>query len=220
MKVLVISPHMDDETLGAGGTMCKYAKSGGIVYWLNITNYKTEYGYPQELVDRREAQRLQAASALGVYDAIDLKLRPASLAEYSDSEVIGNIAEIVRKIEPEIMITSFPGDVHSDHSEVFKWVKALSKSFRVPSLKKFMLMEVVSETDFSLMSSPFVPNYYVDISEFLEKKLEVLKLYGSELGEHPFPRSLENIAALATTRGAVAGTKYAEAFMMLREIEK
>lgn len=220
MRVLVVSPHMDDETFGAGGTMCRYAEAGDAVYWLNLANTKTEYGYPEELVNRRESQRLKVANALGIREAIDLKLRPAALAEYSDAEVISKIAEIVRKIEPEGMITVFPGDIHSDHAETFKWVKALSKSFRIPSLKRFMLMKVVSETDFSLMSRPFIPNYYVDISAFLGKKLEILKIYDSELGKHPFPRSLENVTALATSRGAVAGTTYAEAFMMLREIEK
>lgn len=219
MRILVVSPHMDDETFGAGGTMLKYAQAGEQVYWLNISNAKTEYGYPQELVDRRQRQRAQIGGELGVYEAIDLKWRPSGLSEYPEGEAISKIGEIIQKIEPEILITTFPNDIHSDHEAVFRWVKPFSKSFRFPKLKRFLLMETVSETDFAL-GKPFAPNLLVDISEQMEDKLRLLKIYDTELGEPPFPRSLEHVRALAACRGAVAGTRYAEAFMILREIEK
>ena len=45
-----------------------------------------------------------------------------------------------------------------------------------------------------------------------------MKIYKSEIREHPFPRSAKNIRALATFRGATAGIEYAEAFMVLKEI--
>ena len=82
-------------------------------------------------------------------------------------------------------------------------------------------METLSETEFapSLEKSSFRPNYFVDITEFLSKKLQAMKIYGNEIGNHPFPRSLENIENLAMLRGTVAGCKYAEAFMLLRDIQ-
>ncbi len=43
---------------------------------------------------------------------------------------------------------------------------------------------------------------------------------GAVLGTHPFPRTVENVKAMAFNRGSIAGTHYAEAFMLLREIEK
>lgn len=219
MRVLVVSPHMDDETLGAGGLMLKYVQAGEQVYWLNVSNTKTEYGYPRELVDRRERQRERAAEVLGVCEAIDLKWRPFGLSEYPEGEAISKIGEIVRKIEPEVLITTYPGDIHSDHETVFRWVKPFSKSFRMPKLKRFLLMETVSETDFAL-GQPFAPNLFVDITRQLEDKLRVLQIYEDETKPPPFPRSLENVKALATGRGTVAGVRYAEAFMILREIEK
>lgn len=220
MRVLIVSPHMDDETIGAGGTILKYVNEGAEVFWLNITNTKEEYGYPHEIVAKREKQRLAVAEKLGVVEAIDLKLEPAHLDQYRDSEVISKIGEIVSNIKPEVIITTYSGDIHSDHYKVFSWVKAFSKSFRNPYLKKFMMMEVVSETDFALSNQTFSPNYFVDISDYLKSKLEIVQIYEQELKAHPFPRSLENITALATNRGAVAGVKYAEAFMLLRAIEK
>lgn len=219
MRVLVVSPHIDDETLGAGGLMLKYAQAGEQVYWLNISNTKTEYGYPWELVDRRERQRERAAEMLGVCEAIDLKWRPSGLSEYSEGEAILKIGEIVREIEPEVLITTYPGDIHSDHETVFRWVKPFSKSFRMPKLKRFLLMETVSETDFAL-GQPFAPNLFVDITQQMEDKLRVLQIYEDEIKEPPFPRSLDHVRALAANRGAVAGVCYAEAFMLLREIER
>ena len=47
-----------------------------------------------------------------------------------------------------------------------------------------------------------------------------MKVFKSELGKHPFPRSIKNIEALATYRGAIAGVKYAEAFQLLKYIDK
>lgn len=219
MRMLVVSPHMDDETIGAGGTMLKYAQAREQVYWLNISNAKTEYGWPQEAVDQRERQRERVAEGLGVCEAIDLKWRPAGLSGYPEDEAISKIEEIIRKIEPEILVTVFPNDIHSDHATVFRWVKPFSKSFRFPKLKRFLLMETASETDFAF-GKPFTPNLLVDISEQMEDKLRLLQIYDTELGETPFPRSLEHVRALAACRGVVAGTRCAEAFMILREIEK
>lgn len=60
----------------------------------------------------------------------------------------------------------------------------------------------------------------VDISEYIEKKLEIMQVYEPELGAHPFPRSIDNIKAIAHFRGASVGVKYAEAFQLLKFIDK
>lgn len=51
MRILVISPHADDETLGAGGTLLKYKNQGHNIFWLNVTDMKEEYGYTKERVE-------------------------------------------------------------------------------------------------------------------------------------------------------------------------
>ena len=79
-------------------------------------------------------------------------------------------------------------------------------------------MEIVSETDFGRPQNPFVPNFFIDISAVMKQKIEAVKIYDTELGEHPFPRSIANIKVLATMRGATAGVEYAEAFRMIKYI--
>ena len=56
MKILVVSPHPDDETLGAGGTLLKMKKRGDRVTWLNVTDMKKEYGWSEEEIAHRNYQ--------------------------------------------------------------------------------------------------------------------------------------------------------------------
>ena len=75
-----------------------------------------------------------------------------------------------------------------------------------------------SETEFSLdPSKTFQPNVFVDISPYLEKKLDLLRIYASELGEFPFPRSEKAIRALVQFRGSSSGFENAEGFELLLE---
>jgi LmbE family N-acetylglucosaminyl deacetylase len=82
------------------------------------------------------------------------------------------------------------------------------------------MMETLSETEFSLSTKEdsFIPNVFVDISDYMNKKIEAMKMYEGEMGSHPFPRSERNIKALATYRGATAGCEYAESFMLIKEV--
>ena len=98
---------------------------------------------------------------------------------------------------------------------------AVQNLFRYPFIKKIYMMETLSETEFapSTKEDSFVPNVFVDISDFMDRKIEIMKLFESEIKEHPFPRSEENIKALAIFRGASCGCRYAESFMLLKEIK-
>lgn len=84
------------------------------------------------------------------------------------------------------------------------------------------MYECISETEFApaLAEKAFLPNYFVDITDYISQKLEIMKIFESEISEHPFPRSLENIKALAHFRGASVGVKYAESFQLLKYIDK
>jgi hypothetical protein len=64
----------------------------------------------------------------------------------------------------------------------------------------------------------FHPTCFVEISPFLDKKLQAMSAYEAEICEFPHPRSIKAIQALATRRGSQAGLKSAEGFMLLRKI--
>jgi len=108
--------------------------------------------------------------------------------------------------------------VHTDHRAVFDAAAACTKWFRYPSVKRVLAYETLSETDFGLGTElGFRPNVFVDISPFLERKLQAMDIYASEIAPFPFPRSQDALRALARVHGTSSGYHAAEAFQLLRE---
>ena len=77
-------------------------------------------------------------------------------------------------------------------------------------------MEILSETDQAERSHGFVPTVFVDVTDYLDEKIRIMKTYKSEIDEPPFPRNEEAIRGLAAYRGATAHYKYAEAFYLVK----
>lgn len=218
-NVIVISPHPDDETLGCGGTLLKHKNKNDEIYWIIVTKPSNE-NYSKEFVKKRESEIDLVSHKYQMNKVFQLEYSPASLDNISIKNLIGDIANIFKQVKPKIIYLPFRNDIHTDHKVVFDAVLSCTKSFRYPYIKKVMAYETVSETEFAppLNSNIFQPNCFSDISDFMEGKIEIMNIYSSEMGEHPFPRSEKNIKALATFRGATAGAEYAEAFMILKEI--
>lgn len=219
MNLLVISPHADDETLGAGGTLLKYKDEGYKIYWLNITNIKEEYGYQRDDVAMKQQQINQVCNMYKLDGFYDLGLRPAGLDLYNRSQLVIEIANIIELVQPEVVILPYKGDIHTDHKIVCEAAYSCTKNFRYPSIKKILCMEIVSETNYSYSDEGFRANYYVNIEKYMEKKIKIMKIYKKEVGLHPFPRSEDAVRALATLRGSSSGYKYAEAFRVEKIIE-
>lgn len=215
-KVLVIAVHPDDETLGCGGTLLKHKSNKDEIHWMICTQTNKNNDFYKTRVNE-----IEKVIELYNFDSVhNLELDSMRVDEYSMSELVSKISKVINEIKPNIIYLPFKDDVHSDHRKLFEAAYSCTKSFRYPFIKKIYMMETLSETEFSLSTkeNAFIPNSFVDISEYLEKKLEIMKVFESEIANHPFPRSLENIKALATYRGATANCKYAESFMLLKEI--
>lgn len=215
MKVLVISPHPDDETLGAGGTLLRLKAEGHSIYWLNITTVEGCDGYSEHYIEKRREQLKRVSERYGFVEAVSIDFPTTMLDTISDSVAISRISEVVKNFEPDVLILPNKNDVHSDHKKVYEWGIACSKCFRFPSIKAILTMEIVSETDFG---EGFFPNFFVDITDYIEEKISIMNIYESEVQEPPFPRSTENIKALAQYRGAASGNRYAEAFKIVKVI--
>lgn len=219
-KVIVVSAHPDDETLGAGGTLLKHVANGDEVYWLIVTNVFEHQGFSKARVDSRQAEIDAAAKAFGFKKVFNLNYPTMSLSGSSLIKMVPEISKVFMEVEPNIIYCLNRSDAHSDHRVVFDAVMACTKSFRYPFIKTVLMYECLSETEFApaLPEKMFVPNYFVDISNFFDSKISIMKIFESELGEHPFPRSIRNMEALATFRGANVGVKYAEAFQLIKMI--
>ncbi|WP_118973740.1 PIG-L deacetylase family protein [Taibaiella koreensis] len=222
-NVIVISAHPDDEIIGAGGSILKHVAMGDNVFWLIVTNISESSGqFKKERVASRQEEIEKVAQMVGIKKTFKLEYPTMSLSSSSIIKMVPEISAIFMETQPEIVYCLNRSDAHSDHRITFDAVMACTKSFRYPFLKRVLLYECISETEFApaLAEKVFLPNYFVDISAYFSRKIEILSVYQSELGEHPFPRSIRNIEALAVHRGAIAGVEYAEAFQLIKYIDK
>ena len=128
---------------------------------------------------------------------------------------------MVGQFKPTEVLLPFSGDTHSDHLYAFEAAQACVKSFRSPSVRRVLCYETLSETNFGInpIQNAFRPNLFVDITPHLDRKVELLRTYVSEIAEVSFPRSLSAIRELALLRGSQAGVEAAEAFVTRKEIE-
>lgn len=218
--ILVLAVHPDDETLGCGGTLLKHKAGGARIHWLIATSVSTEWGYSENVVRERAGEVEAVADRYNFDEVHELRLPPAAIDTIPVGKLVAQFGAVIEKVAPDTLYLPFPFDVHSDHRIAFDTMYSCTKSFRYPSIKRICLMETPSETDFSppLPGRIFAPNCFVDISDHFDKKLKIAAIYKSEMGGHPFPRSPETLRALAMVRGASAGCRYAEGFMLLKEI--
>ena len=217
-KILVIAPHPDDETLGCGGALFRHKAEGDDIYWLIITGISQEGGWQEIIVKKRDNEIDAVAEKYGFSDVFNLRLPTTKMDTLPISDLIGEISNVYKKVEPSIIYMPFAYDVHTDHQIIAKALQSTLKWFRYPHIKKVYMYETPSETEFNFVEDRvFRPNVFINISQYLENKIETMKIYASEFGEHPFPRSEKALRALATLRGAQSGYEAAEAFELVYE---
>jgi len=220
VKTLVVAPHPDDEILGPGGTLLRRKSEGGTVGWLVVTALASSKNADLERKRTREIEIENARTALGINakDSWFLNYPTTRLDTVPMGDLVTAVSQVIQDFEPEEILVPFWGDAHSDHRIVFDAVAACTKWFRYPFIKRVLAYETLSETDASIgHRDSFDPNVFVDISDWLDEKIRVLKCYESELGEFPFPRSEEAVRALSQVRGAASGFVAAEGFMLMKE---
>ena len=220
-NTLVIAPHPDDELLGCGGTLLRRKSEGATLGWVIMTKIFEDYGWSTENVRERENEIEQVQKRLGIKPEhlFQLGFATTKLDTISMGDLIARVSEVFQNFQPEEVLVPHQGDVHSDHRITFEAVAACTKWFRLPSVKRAMSYETLSETEFSLdPSKVFQPNVFVNISPYLEQKLELLRIYSTELDDFPFPRSEKAVKALAEFRGSNSGFENAECFELLFEL--
>jgi len=219
-KILVVAPHADDESLGCGGTLLRHIENGDAVYWLLVTGMSSESGFTEQQMKTREAEITLVSQLYNFTERFELKLPPARLETLPKGDIVCAISNVIKEVEPEIVYTVYRNDAHSDHEIVFDALMSATKSFRYPFIKRVMAYETISETDFSMKPEDpgFRPNVFTNIEGYLDKKLEILSVYESEMGGFPFPRSPKAIKSLAYLRGVQSNCEAAEAFLLLKEI--
>lgn len=227
-RVLVVAAHPDDEVLGCGGAILKHVFRADSVRILIMAEGLTSrdltrdtVGHKEDLAHLHESSAL-AAKCLGA-EGVRLCLFPDNRMDSVDLlDIVKEVEKEIEVFKPNIIYTHHAGDVNIDHRITHDAVVTACRPLPDCPVETLLFFEVLSSTEWQSPSPDrvFAPNWFVDIGDELDKKLETLHCYASEMREFPHPRSYEGVKALAAYRGISIGRKYAEAFLLGRKINR
>lgn len=225
--VLGVAAHPDDLEFSAAGTMAKFIAEGAQGYYLILTNANkgTEDRslQPDQLRDMRREEQRNAGKILGLTDVF--------FGDYDDGclecslDVKRDIARVIRQVKPDVVITMDPTMVydadrgmvnHTDHraagQATLDAVYPLARDhLSFPELLQAGLEPHKAKT--ILMSNFGQSNFYVDISQHMDTKLQALRAHASQLGDPD--ATCEMVKQWAASNSAKVGATYAEGFVRL-----
>jgi LmbE family N-acetylglucosaminyl deacetylase len=222
--ILVVVAHPDDEVLGCGASIAKWTASGSIVHTLIMAEGSTSRDLVRNKKTKSDELLLlekSAHSAGNILGTASVKLLdfPDNRMDSLDRlDVIKAIETEIEQIKPDTVVTHHCGDVNIDHRITHEAVVTACRPQPGHSVRLLLAFEVASSTEWQPTASniAFQPNWFEDISTTLDRKLEALKAYDSEIREFPHSRSYKSVKYLARWRGTSVGVDSAEAFMLLR----
>lgn len=214
-RILIISPHPDDEAICSGGLIMRAKKEGAevfVLYMATGTSRQFVNGETLEIDRMNEAER---ASVYGGFKyAIGFTGISTKVDTLAQKQLIETIEDMVLDFKPNIVVIPYRNSYSQDHRAV---AEACISAFR-PIPKSLhpqpeMILEMEEPTTWPQASSP---NFYVDITEHLEEKMALYACHASQLTQDPQYRSPDNLMRLAGFRGSEIGVKYAEAYTLLK----
>ena len=225
-KILIIVAHPDDEVLGCGGSIAKWSKYGHEVHVLIMAEGITSREKKRERVAHQKELSLLGQSSQKASKIIGVE--SLKLLEYPDNrmdsvdllDIVKSIEEHIEKVKPGVVVTHHSGDLNIDHRIVHQAVLTACRPDPENIVRRILSFEVPSATEWQSPTSlsPFVPNWFEDISDELELKIKALEAYHSEMREWPHSRSIKGVKYLSRWRGSSMGYEAGEAFMLLREL--
>ena len=214
-KVLILSPHADDEILGCGGFISKYSKQNYHINVLVLTNANKgapEIYTPEEIKKLRKESKI-ANNFIGTKRLFFENLPAINLNNYPVYKITNIIDKYIGDINPEIVLIPSINDIHDDHKIIFKAAKVAMRPNKISNLRKILSYEVLSETEWNEDGKSFNPNYFVRLKKSdIDNKVKAFLKYKSQVKKLPHPRSKEAIVNLSRVRGGQAFVEYAEAF--------
>tara|TARA_Y100000589_G_scaffold8203_1_gene6977 strand:+ start:484 stop:1179 length:696 start_codon:yes stop_codon:yes gene_type:complete len=222
MRLLILSPHPDDETLGCGGLISKIKKAGGEVYVMIITyGDEAQYGGFSE----KNTRLMELENVMGFLKVDDFEVLLAGeeyhlmLDQIPEKVLLDKIEKDARlnlnKLKPNVVALPASGSYNVDHIATYQAGFTALRP-RPHNLKSFCPL-VITYDDLCFWShQKLIGNLFVDIGEEIEDKLHALSIYKSQMREDPHERSFENIRNYHSVLGRSQGVKYAEQFYINR----
>lgn len=224
-KILIVSPHADDETFGVGGTIARRDKEGHEVVVAIMTGHgEGEHPlWPRKNWDIVRNEAKKAHKVLGISKTLFFELPAVLVPEQPTYKKNQIILDVINEVGPDVLYLPFLFDLHKDHRELvyscnvaWRPVSAAGKN-----IKEIYMYETISETHWNIQpqEAGFFPNTWVNIADFLERKIKALQCFESQIQKFPNTRSIEAVKALATWRGTTVGLPAAEAFILVRKLD-
>ena len=225
--ILVIVAHPDDEVLGCGASIAKWTASGILVHVLIMAEGITSRDVIRDKYEKRgelsQLEKLahQAGKILGVNSVTLLGFPDNRMDSLDRLDVIKAVEKEIERLKPDTVVTHHSGDLNIDHRIINEAVVTACRPQPENTVHRILSFEVPSSTEWQSSTSilAFQPNWFEDVSKTIDKKIEALKIYQSEMREWPHSRSLKNIINLSKYRGSSVGREAVEAFVLLREIK-
>jgi LmbE family N-acetylglucosaminyl deacetylase len=223
-SILILAAHPDDEVLGCGGTIAKLADEGAIIHVAFLAD--GVYSRSGESVVQQDELQVRRVAAQNACDILGVK--SVSFGEFPDNrmdtvallDITKALEKLIVEYMPEVVFTHHAGDVNIDHRRTHEAAVTACRPQCGHPVKTLLCFEVPSSTEWQLPGSGaiFAPNWFVDISDTLDRKFAALDNYAAELRDWPHPRSRQGVEHLARWRGATVGVDAAEAFMLGRQL--
>ncbi len=221
-KILILSPHADDEILGCGGLITKYSKKNYQISVLILTNAHKGAPeiYSEKKIHQIRNEAIKANNFIGTKKLFFENLPALNLSNYPIYKITNVLNKYLDDIKPEILLIPSSNDIHDDHKIIFKAAKVAARTNKKSKLKKILSYEVLSETEWNENEQAFSPNYYVSLSKAdINNKVKAFLKYKTQIKKYPHPRSKEGIINLSKVRGSSVFLNYAEAFKVEKIID-
>jgi LmbE family N-acetylglucosaminyl deacetylase len=199
MNILAIGAHPDDIEYGCAGTLIKYAERGHRIYLMVLTSGQEGGSSEIRKQEQENAAELMSVQKIfwGGYHDTQLPL---------NKELIEKIEEVLGEVNPDLILVNYGDDTHQDHRILTQATMSATRYVR-----NVLFFEVPTTQNFN-------PQVYVDISDTLERKSQVLNAHASQVMKTNIEDMyiIELAQANATFRGIQGRVKFAEAFAPLR----
>ena len=209
-NAMVLVAHADDEVLGAGGLIQKLLKDRWSVAIVILSD--GQLTVRSTLQDNRH-DAFRCSKLLGMTsDPVILNYPDQKFDGILIAEMAGAVLKL--DIEPDLIVTHVDTDLNLDHRIVCDIAKIVGRPKRKPIA--ILGCEIPSTTMWN--GKQFAANFYVDVTNEIETKIEAFSQYANELQDYPHPWSREGLRLLAQYHGMQSGFQYAEAFNVIRGV--
>lgn len=209
-NILIVGAHYDDCELGAGGTAAKFAGEGKNVYKLTLTDNVTRFAHMNINVEYETsvAQSARACNVLGIKEITDFEPIECTKLIYC-TETMQRIESVIYKYKIDTVFMHFDSDMNQDHIEAAKL--CLTAARHCDNLLQY-------QSNGYLLNNPYYPTYFVDVSDYIGKKVEALEQYGEE--HNRFNKLFQINVERNHVWGYSNKVEYAEGFRVIKMLER